>query len=227
MAEKTFWQTIETTGDQLLKAVKDLIEAGNVRRIRVRQKDRIVAEFPLTVGVVGALVAPVLAAVGAIAALLTECSIDVERVQSEPNSVKELAEALLAARDRVRSCHICGALTEEQPCAICSDARRDASLVCLVERPVDILSIEKSQAYRGKYHVLGGKLSPLNGVNAEDLRIGNLEERLKTEPIREIIIALPSDVEGDATSFYLARLLAAQGVKTTRIAHGLPVGSGA
>jgi recombination protein RecR len=147
-------------------------------------------------------------------------------VQSEPNSVKELAEALLAARDRVRSCHICGALTEEQPCAICSDARRDASLVCLVERPVDILSIEKSQAYRGKYHVLGGKLSPLNGVNAEDLRIGNLEERLKTEPIREIIIALPSDVEGDATSFYLARLLAAQGVKTTRIAHGLPVGSG-
>ena len=82
MTEKTFWQTIETTGDQLLKAVKDLIEAGNVRRIRVRQKDRIVAEFPLTVGVVGALVAPVLAAVGAIAALLTECSIDVEREQT-------------------------------------------------------------------------------------------------------------------------------------------------
>jgi len=85
MAEKTFWQTIETTGDQVLKAVKDLIEAGNVRRIRVRQKDRVVAEFPLTVGVVGTLIAPVLAAVGALTAVLTECSIDVERVQkTEP-----------------------------------------------------------------------------------------------------------------------------------------------
>ena len=81
MSEKTFWQTIETTGDQLLKAITDLIEAGNVRRIRIRQKDRVVAEFPLTVGVVGTLVAPVLAAVGAITALLTECSIDVERVE--------------------------------------------------------------------------------------------------------------------------------------------------
>jgi Domain of unknown function (DUF4342) len=87
MTEKTFWQTIETTGDQLLKGVKDLIEAGNVRRIRVRQKDRVVAEFPLTVGVVGTLIAPVLAAVGALTAVLTECSIDVERVEKNPESL--------------------------------------------------------------------------------------------------------------------------------------------
>ena len=86
MSEKTFWQTIETTGDQVLKAVKDLIEAGNVRRIRVRQKDRVIAEFPLTVGVVGTLIAPVLAAVGALTAVLTECSIDVERVEKSTES---------------------------------------------------------------------------------------------------------------------------------------------
>jgi recombination protein RecR len=147
-------------------------------------------------------------------------------VQCEPGSVKELADALLAARERVTSCAICGALTEKQPCAICSDARRDSALVCVVERPVDILSIEKSESYRGKYHVLGGKISPLNGVAAEDLRIRDLEARLQTEPIKEIIIALPSDVEGDATSYYLAHHFAVKGVKTTRIAHGLPVGSG-
>ena len=132
----------------------------------------------------------------------------------------------MAARDRVTLCSICGALTEHQPCAICSDSRRDATLVCVVERPVDILSIEKSETYRGKYHVLGGKLSPLNGVGPEDLRIAQLENRLSKEPIREIVIALPSDVEGDATSFYLAKELAKKHVKTTRIAQGLPVGSG-
>ena len=147
-------------------------------------------------------------------------------VQSDPGSVGELAAALVAARERVAPCTICSALTEQQPCAICTDARRDASLVCVVERPVDILSIEKSESYRGKYHVLGGKISPLNGVGPEDLRIRELEARLQTEPIQEIIIALPSDVEGDATSFYLARQFAAKGVKTSRIAHGLPVGSG-
>jgi recombination protein RecR len=147
-------------------------------------------------------------------------------VQSEPSSVKELAASLIDARERVVPCTICAALTEQQPCAICSDARRDSSLVCVVERPVDILSIEKSESYRGKYHVLGGKISPLNGVGPEDLRIGDLEARLQREPIREIIIALPSDVEGDATSYYLARQFAAKGVKTSRIAHGLPVGSG-
>src|SRR5262249_14412805 len=102
----------------------------------------------------------------------------------------------------------------------------DPSIVCLVEQPVDIISLEKSGTYHGKYHVLGGKISPLNGVEPEDLHISELESRLSTEPIKEIILALGTDVEGDATSFYLAKRLSAKGVKTTRVAHGLPAGSG-
>ena len=96
----------------------------------------------------------------------------------------------------------------------------------MVERDTDILSIEKANSYRGKYHVLGGKISPLNGVEPEDLRIGQLEARLGSEPIHEVVISLPTDVEGDATGFYLAKQLRARGVKVTRIAHGLPAGSG-
>ncbi len=147
-------------------------------------------------------------------------------VQSEAGAVQQLARAILQARERIRACPNCGALTERVPCAICSDPRRDATLVCVVERPVDIISIEKSGTYRGRFHVLGGKISPLNGVEPEDLRITDLEKRLTTEPIKEIILALGTDVEGDATSFYLAKRLGARGVRVTRIAHGLPAGSG-
>jgi recombination protein RecR len=147
-------------------------------------------------------------------------------VQSEAGAVRQLAQAILQARERIRACPVCGALTEQVPCAICADARRDAALVCVVERPVDIISIEKSGTYRGRFHVLGGKISPLNGVEPEDLSIAELENRLGTEPIKEVILALGTDVEGDATSFYLAKRLAAKGVKVTRIAHGLPAGTG-
>ncbi|PYJ58494.1 MAG: recombination protein RecR [Verrucomicrobia bacterium] len=147
-------------------------------------------------------------------------------VQTEAESVRQLAQAILVARERIQTCRTCGALTEVQPCNICSDPRRDASLICLVEQPVDIISIEKSGTYHGKYHVLAGKISPLNGVGPEDLRIADLETRLRKETIKEIIIALGTDVEGDATSFYLAKRFAGTGVKTTRIAHGLPAGSG-
>jgi recombination protein RecR len=147
-------------------------------------------------------------------------------VQSDPGSVRELARALVAARDQVGPCANCGALTEKQPCVLCADPKRDSTLICVVERPVDLLTIEKSGTYHGRYHVLGGKISPLNGVGPEDLWISALEKRLQTEPIQEVILALPSDVEGDATSFYLAKLLTARGVKVTRIAQGLPVGSG-
>src|SRR5688572_10987883 len=147
-------------------------------------------------------------------------------VQSESATVRHLAEAILAARERIRLCSVCGGLTETEPCSICSDTRRDASLICVVERATDILSVEKANSFRGKYHVLGGKISPLNGVEPEDLRIGQLEARLAREPICEVVIALPTDVEGDATSFYLAKQLMARGVKVTRIAHGLPAGSG-
>jgi len=146
-------------------------------------------------------------------------------VQTDADSVRQLARTILTGRERIQICRVCGALTEGQPCAICSDPRRDSSLVCLVEQAADIISIEKSATYHGKYHVLGGKISPLNGIEPEDLRIAELEARLEKEPIKEIIIALGTDVEGDATSFYLARRLSARGVKTTRIAHGLPAGS--
>lgn len=147
-------------------------------------------------------------------------------VQSEVGSVRQLAEAIVSARERVRLCEICGALTEKSPCALCDDPRREAALVCVVERPVDILSLEKSGTFRGKYHVLGGKISPTGGVEPEDLRIAALEKRLGVEPIEEIVIALGTDVEGDATTFYLAKRLARPGLKVTRIAHGLPAGSG-
>ena len=147
-------------------------------------------------------------------------------VQAEAGAAKQLAEAILDARQRVQLCSVCGALTEKSPCALCSDPRRDATLLCIVERPVDILSIEKSGTFQGKYHVLGGKISPLNGVEPEDLRIAELEQRLAREPITELIIALGTDVEGDATSFYLAKRLARRELRITRIAHGLPAGTG-
>jgi recombination protein RecR len=117
-------------------------------------------------------------------------------------------------------------LTEATPCGVCSDPRRDPTLLCVVERAVDILSIEKAASYRGRYHVLGGRISPLDGVEPEQLRITQLEARIRQEPVKEVILALGSDVEGDATSFYLAKRLAAAGVRVTRIAHGLPAGSG-
>jgi len=147
-------------------------------------------------------------------------------VQAESAQVRLLAEAMLTARERIRFCDVCGALTEKSPCAICDDARREAALVCLVEKAVDILSLEKSGNYRGKFHVLGGKISPLDGVEPDDLRIAELEQRLAGEPIHELIIALGTDVEGDATSHYLAKRLARSGLKISRIGFGLPAGSG-
>lgn len=147
-------------------------------------------------------------------------------VQAERGTVQTLADNLLQARSRIHLCEACGGLTERQPCVYCADTRRDASLICVVERPVDIFSIEKAGVFHGIYHVLGGKISPLNGVEPEDLRVAELEKRCADGAVKEIIIALPSDVEGDATSFYLNKLLGPRGVKMTRIAQGLAVGSG-
>ena len=147
-------------------------------------------------------------------------------VQAESGVVKHLADAIITARERIQFCTTCGALTEKSPCSICDDARRDGSLICVVERAVDILSIEKSGTYHGKFHVLGGKISPLDGIEPEDLQIAELEKRLLVEPIKEIVIALGTDVEGDATSNYLAKRLARSGLKVSRIAYGLPAGSG-
>ena len=147
-------------------------------------------------------------------------------VQTEVDSVKRLAQALVQARERVQSCQVCGALTEAQPCAICADERRDVAVLCVVERAVDILPFEKSGVFKGKYHVLGGRISPLNGVGPEDLRITELEERVGQGEVKEVILALGTDVEGDATGNYLSKRLTAKGVKVSRLAQGLPVGSG-
>ena len=147
-------------------------------------------------------------------------------VQTDAATVKQLADTIVHARERIQFCTTCGALTENSPCPICGDVRRDGSLICVVERAVDILSIEKSGTFRGKFHVLGGKISPLDGVEPEDLRIVELEKRLTQESIKEIVVALSTDVEGDATSFYLAKRLARTGLKISRIAYGLPAGSG-
>lgn len=147
-------------------------------------------------------------------------------VQTETAIVKQLADVIVYAREKIQFCTTCGALTEKSPCSICGDARRDGSLLCIVERAVDILSVEKSGTFRGRFHVLGGKISPLDGVEPDDLRIAELEQRLTHEPIKEIVIALGTDVEGDATSFYLAKRLTRSGLKISRIAYGLPAGSG-
>jgi recombination protein RecR len=146
--------------------------------------------------------------------------------QTDSAVVKQLADTIVSAREKIKFCETCGALTEKSPCNICEDSRRDSSLVCIVERAVDIFSIEKSNSFRGKFHVLGGKISPLDGVEPEDLRIAELERRLAGGTIKEIIIALGTDVEGDATSFYLAKRLARSGLMISRIAYGLPAGSG-
>jgi recombination protein RecR len=147
-------------------------------------------------------------------------------VQTDALVVKHLAEVIVTARERIRFCETCGSLTEKSPCSICDDPRRDGALVCIVEKAVDILSIEKSGTYRGKFHVLGGKISPLDGVEPDDLRITELEKRLEGGVIHEAIVALGTDVEGDATSHYLAKRLARPGLKISRIGFGLPAGSG-
>ena len=147
-----------------------------------------------------------------------------ERVKAAKAGIASMT--IVVARERIGFCTTCGALTEKSPCAICADGRRDSSLICVVERAVDILSVEKSGTFRGKFHVLGGKISPLDGVEPEDLSIAELEKRLKVEAITEIVIALGTDVEGDATSHYLAKRLARHGLRVSRIAYGLPAGSG-
>lgn len=146
-------------------------------------------------------------------------------VQAEAGLTSRIAAAMTEARSRIQTCTNCGALTEEQPCALCTSQDRDSTIVCLVEKPVDILAVERSGAFKGRYHVLGGTLSPLDGIGPEDLRIASLEARIPREGIRELILALGTDVEGDATGHYLAQRLAGLGARITRIAHGLPAGS--
>jgi recombination protein RecR len=142
-----------------------------------------------------------------------------------PAYAEALSSALLCVVRDVRCCSTCQTLTEHDPCAICSDTRRDTRLLCVVEGVPDLVAIERTREYRGRYHVLHGTLSPLDGVGPSDLKIRELLVRLETEPAEEIVIATNPDVEGEATALYLARLLKPMGVKVSRIAQGVPMGS--
>lgn len=136
-----------------------------------------------------------------------------------------LAEAIRAVRERVGFCGLCGNFSEDDPCLLCRDPQRDGAVLCVVEQPGDVLALERTATFRGRYHVLGGALSPLEGTSPDQLRIRELLERLRSGEVKEIILATNPNVNGEATALYLSRLIAPLGVKVTRIARGVPMGS--
>lgn len=145
-------------------------------------------------------------------------------LKQPPEQSRRLADSLLALAERVRPCARCFNLTEEELCSICRDPRRDAALICAVEEAADIGAIERAGEYRGQYHVLGGRLSPLDGVTPDDLTIPQLVRRVAGGEVREVILATNPSLEGEATALYVQRQLAAYPLSVTRIARGLPVG---
>jgi recombination protein RecR len=145
-------------------------------------------------------------------------------IQSERVDISRLTDALRTVKERVKFCTECGNITEEELCRICRDPRRDQTAICVVEESKDVISIEKTREFRGKYHVLGGAISPIDGIGPENLRIRELMVRLASTEIQEIIIATDPNLEGEATAAYLARALKPLGMKVSRLASGLPVG---
>jgi recombination protein RecR len=146
-------------------------------------------------------------------------------VKMSKEDVEALARALVGVKEKVRYCSICSNITESDPCLICSNSKRDRSVICVVEEPTDVLALEKTNEFKGLYHVLGGALSPLDGIGPEDLRIRELLQRLSGSGVEEVILALNPNVEGEATTLYLSKLLKPLAKKITRIARGLPVGT--
>jgi recombination protein RecR len=138
--------------------------------------------------------------------------------------VAGLASALTEAKQRIRYCPVCGNFTEDELCSVCADSKRDRSVVCVVKDARDVSYMERMREYRGLYHVLGGTLSPMDGIGPDDIRIKELMDRVKTGEIGEVILATNPDVEGEATAAYIAKQLKPLGVRTTRIAHGIPIG---
>jgi recombination protein RecR len=143
---------------------------------------------------------------------------------ADPVDVRRLVTALTEVKDKVRFCTICGNVSEEDQCRICRAARRDPAVICVVEEPKDVVAIEKTREFRGRYHVLGGAISPIEGVGPDDLRIRELMQRLADGTITELILATDPNLEGEATATYLARLVKPMGLRVTRLASGLPVG---
>ena len=142
----------------------------------------------------------------------------------EPADAERLARTIIAVKEKVRFCTRCFNVSEQEECRICRDARRDATVVCVVEEPRDVMAMERTGEFRGRYHVLGGAISPIDGVGPDDLRIKELMTRLGEEEIAEVVIATNPNIEGEATASYVARMLKALGVRVSRIASGLPVG---
>jgi recombination protein RecR len=142
----------------------------------------------------------------------------------EPADAERLARAIHEVKAKVHFCKVCFNVAEGELCRICRDPRRDPSLVCVVEEPRDLVAVERTQEFKGRYHVLGGAISPIEGIGPDDLRIRELLRRLESEGVREVILATNPNIEGEATAMYLARLLTPLGVRVTRIASGLPVG---
>ena len=145
-------------------------------------------------------------------------------LQSEDDQAKKLAEVLLEVKERVRFCEVCGNVSEEEKCNICRDARRNQTLICVVEESKDVQAIERTREFRGLYHVLGGAISPIEGIGPDQLRIKELLTRLSDSSIKEVIIATDPNMEGEATATYLSRMLSTLEIAVTRLASGLPVG---
>jgi recombination protein RecR len=145
-------------------------------------------------------------------------------LRADRRYAQELAEALLAVKDETRLCSVCFALTEADPCPLCTDPARASDAICVVEEPADLLAVERAREFRGRYHVLHGAIAPLDGIGPDELKIQPLLVRLRDGAVREVILATNPTAEGEATAMYLARLIKPLGLKVTRIAHGIPVG---
>ncbi|PPK92907.1 DNA replication and repair protein RecR [Kineococcus xinjiangensis] len=145
-------------------------------------------------------------------------------LQADPADVQRLAHVLTEVKTRVRFCEVCGNVAEEARCRVCRDPRRDVSVICVVEESKDVVAIERTREFRGRYHVLGGAISPMEGVGPDDLRMRELLSRLSDGEVQEVILATDPNLEGEATATYLARLLRPMGLRVTRLASGLPVG---
>jgi recombination protein RecR len=145
-------------------------------------------------------------------------------LQADPVDVRRLAQVLVEVKERVRFCSVCGNVAEEETCRICRDPRRDPAVLCVVEEPKDVVAIERTREYRGRYHVLGGAISPIDGIGPDELRIRELMPRLADGVVVEVILATDPNLEGEATATYLTRLLKPMGLRVTRLASGLPVG---
>lgn len=143
---------------------------------------------------------------------------------ADPEDVQRLADVLLEVKAKVQFCTVCGNVAQAEVCRICSDPRRDLTVLCVVEEPKDVVAIEKTREYRGRYHILGGAINPIDGIGPDDLRIRELMVRLGDNTVTEVIIATDPNLEGEATATYLSRTIAPLGITVTRLASGLPVG---